>query len=150
MLLYPDAVNRMTIEAIETWGINPDCGLIHTSSGDCSVYLCCRDIVVQFHGWNRVVQRSRVNRQKECSVCFDPLSDSDKNRREILTFVNCGHNMCTACFYKWDDRTCPICRDKVKMEPFKVFMPIKAARQLFNIPCISSRIYRDIQRTTEV
>ena len=151
MLLYPDAVIPSVVEAIESWGINPECGLIHTRSGKCSVYLCDRNIVIQFNGWKRVVQIHKANHLKECSVCFEPLSDSDTNRREILTFSKCGHDMCTTCFGAWKCRTCPMCRDIVNMEPFKVTIPIKAARQLFNVPCISYRIYRDIiQRTTDV
>ena len=127
-ILYPEEMNNYIAKSIEEY----QTGIVRTSRGVCIVKILPKTVFVRACGWLKVKQ-NKVKTSNECVVCFEKIEKiENSSRRAILTLFKCSHNICTDCFFQWKERTCPICRKKIEMEPCDFYFPIKAVQLLFN------------------
>jgi hypothetical protein len=125
VILYLEEMNNYIDKSIEEYQTN----IIRTSRGVCIVKILPKMVFVRACGWLKVKQ-NKVKISNECVVCFEKIENNAS--RAILTLFKCSHDICTDCFFQWKERTCPICRKKIEMEPCDFYFPIKAAQLLFN------------------
>lgn len=51
-----------------------------------------------------------IDNTSECSICIELLSS--KNKKNIVSLVQCGHKFCRQCITKWlrSNNNCPLCK----------------------------------------
>jgi len=86
-----------------------------------------------------------VKLAKECSICFNPLKQSN------YVLLNCEHSFCPSCIFAWfiKDLSCPLCRRKAESFHSRIDKPLqiesnafrKAKRDIKNISMLFLLIF---------